>query len=140
MPEEKAPVLLYDGTCGFCADSVQFVLERDRARTMRFAALDSPFGRAVIARHPEIRAFDSVVYVAPARAGKPEQIYAHSSAVMQVASYLGGRWRLLQLTRIIPSFIRDGVYRLVARHRHKLSGNRTQCVIPSPEDRARFLE
>jgi predicted DCC family thiol-disulfide oxidoreductase YuxK len=107
---------------------------------MRFAALESAFGRAVIARHPELRTFDSVLYVAPARDGKPERIYAHSSAVMQVASYLGGRWRLLQLTRIIPSFIRDGVYRLVARHRHKLSGHRPQCVIPSEQDRARFLD
>ena len=140
MPDENAPILLYDGTCGFCADSVQFVLDRDQRRTMRFAALEGAFGRAIITRHPEIRAFDTVLYVAPARDGEPERIYAHSSAVMQVASYLGGRWRLLQLARIIPSFVRDGVYRLIARHRHRLSGHRPQCVIPSAQDRARFLD
>ncbi len=140
MREENVPVLLYDGTCGFCADSVQFVLARDRTRTMRFAALESAFGRAVIARHPEIRTFDSVLLVEPARDGRAERIHAHANAVMQVASYLGGTWRLLQLTRIVPAFIRDGVYRMVARHRHKLPGMRAQCVIPSAEDRARFLE
>jgi len=138
--DESAPVLLYDGTCGFCADSVQFVLKRDRTRTMRFAALESAFGRSVLARHPEIQAFDSVLYVAPARDGKPEQIHARSSAVMQVASYLGGRWRLLKLAGIVPSFIRDGVYRLVARHRHKLSSHSPQCDIPSEQDRSRFLD
>ena len=107
---------------------------------MQFAALDSAFGRAAIARHPEISGFDSVLYLEPARDGEPERIYAHSSAVIQVASYLGGAWRLLHLTRIVPAFIRDHVYRLVARHRHRLSGTRPQCVIPSVEDRERFLD
>jgi predicted DCC family thiol-disulfide oxidoreductase YuxK len=138
--DRNAPVLLYDGSCGFCADSVQFVLNRDRKGVMRFAALDSAFGRAAIARHPEIRGVDSVLYVEPARDGTPERMYAHSNAVMQVASYLGGAWRLLHLSRIVPAFIRDSVYRLVARHRHRLSGTRPQCVIPSVHDRARFLD
>lgn len=140
MSEQASPVLLYDGTCGFCADSVQFVLQRDRTGDMRFAALDSTFGRAVMARHPEIHGFDSVLYVEPARDGKQEGIYARSAAVIRVASYLGGTWNLLRLTRIVPAPIRDAVYRLVARHRHRLSGNRPRCVIPSAQDRARFLD
>ena len=106
---------------------------------MHFAALDSMFGRALIERHPEIRGFDSVVYVAPATDGKPERVYTHSSAVIRVGSYLGGWWHLLQLSRILPPFIRDVMYRLVARHRHTLSGRRTQCVIPSAQDQVRFL-
>jgi predicted DCC family thiol-disulfide oxidoreductase YuxK len=107
---------------------------------MQFAALDSAFGRSVIERHPEIRGFDSVLYVEPATDRKPERVYTHSSAVIRVGSYLGGTWHLLQFTRILPAFVRDAVYRLVARHRHRLSGSRTQCVIPSAQDRARFLE
>ena len=106
---------------------------------MHFAALDSAFGRAVIARHPEIGGFDSVLYVEPASDGKSEHVYAHSAAAMQVASYLGGSWRLVHLTRIVPAFIRDAVYRLVARHRHRLSGSHPQCVVPSAQDRPRFL-
>ena len=140
MNERSAPVLLYDGTCGFCADSVQFVLKHDRKREMQFAALDGAFGRAVVARHPEVGGYDSVLYVEPARDGRSERVYIHSDAVMRVATYLGGPWRLLQLMRILPGFIRDNAYRLVARHRHRLSASRPQCVIPSAQDRGRFLE
>ncbi len=56
-------ILLYDGTCGFCDGAVKFVLRVDRVGTMRFAALESDFGAAVLARHPELAGVDSVVYV-----------------------------------------------------------------------------
>ena len=59
-------VLLYDGTCGFCADSVQLVLRHDRRRTLRFASLQGAFGTAVRARHPELARADTVVWVDPA--------------------------------------------------------------------------
>ena len=135
-----SPILLYDGTCGFCAESVQFVLARDPEGALRFAALDSATGRAILQRHPEVRAFDSVLFVEPADAANPERVHAHSSAALRVASYLGGPWRLMQLARVVPTPIRDAVYRLIARHRHRLSANGPQCVIPSAQDRQRFLD
>jgi predicted DCC family thiol-disulfide oxidoreductase YuxK len=136
-PDESmaGPVLLYDGTCGFCAESVQFVLRHDRRGLLRFAALDSAYGRRVLNRHPELRGFDSVLFVDPAQ----DKVAAHSSAVLRVAAYLGGRWGLLRVARVIPSPIRDAVYRLVARHRHRLSAHGPQCLVPSAQDRARFL-
>jgi predicted DCC family thiol-disulfide oxidoreductase YuxK len=135
-----SPILLYDGTCGFCAESVQFILARDRKGTLRFAALDSGTGRAILERHPDVRGFDSVLFVEPADGANPERVLAHSTAALRVATYLGGSWRLLQLARFVPSPIRDAVYRLIARHRHRLSANGPVCVIPSARDRARFLD
>ena len=135
-----SPILLYDGTCGFCAESVQFVLARDRKGTLRFAALDSATGRDVLERHPEVRGFDSVLLVEPADATKPERLFAHSSAALRLAAYLGGSWRLLQVARLVPSPIRDAVYRLIDRHRHRLSANGPVCVVPTARDRARFLD
>ncbi|PRC42947.1 thiol-disulfide oxidoreductase, partial [Mycobacterium sp. ITM-2017-0098] len=58
-----APVLLYDGICGFCNGAVQTILRLDRGGSLRFAALDSDFGRNVIARHPDLADVDSVVFV-----------------------------------------------------------------------------
>jgi len=135
-----SPILLYDGTCGFCAESVQFVLARDRKGTLRFAALDSATGRAILERHPEVRGFDSVLFVEPAGGANPERVFAQSTAALRVATYLGGPWRLLQLARFVPSPVRDAVYRLIARHRHRLSASGPLCVIPAARDRARFLE
>ncbi len=131
------PVLLYDGTCGFCAESVQFVLKRDRKGTLRFAPIDSAYGRAVIERHPELKDVDSVLWVAPADERTAERVFTHSAAAMRVASYLGGGWRLLQLARIVPAPVRDAIYRLVAKHRHRLSDK--QCFVPTGQERARFL-
>ena len=115
------------------------MLKHDRKRELLFAALDSNAGRKILAKHPEVRGFDSVLYVAPSSAGETK-VFAHSSAALEVAAYLGGRWRLLGITRVIPTAIRDAVYRFVARHRHKLPGTRPQCVVPSAQERARFLD
>ena len=135
-----SPILLYDGTCGFCAESVQFVLERDPGGTLQFAALDSATGRDILARHPEVRGFDSVLFVEPASGTSPERVFAYSSAALQVANYLGGSWRWVELSRFVPRPLRDAVYRLIARHRHRLTAKDPVCVIPSAGDRARFLD
>ena len=136
----NGPVLLYDGTCGFCADSVQLVLRHDRRGTLRFAALDSTFGRAVRARHPELAHVDSVVWYQLATRDAGERLFTRSSAALRVARYLGGRWRFATLARLIPPIIRDALYNLVARHRHQLTHGGPQCLVPTPEQRARFLQ
>jgi predicted DCC family thiol-disulfide oxidoreductase YuxK len=136
----NGPVLLYDGTCGFCADSVQLVLRHDRRGALRFAALDSTFGQTVRARHPELERVDSVVWYEPASSPGGERLFTRSSAALRVARYLGGRWRLVALARFIPAVIRDRLYDLVARHRHALSRGGPRCVVPTPEQRARFLQ
>lgn len=136
--ESPTPVLLYDGTCGFCAESVQLVLRHDAQRTLKFAALDSAFGRAVLARHPELARVDSVVWYDPVP-GAGERLLTRSSAALQVARYLGGPWRLATLAGLIPRFLRDPLYDLVARHRHQLARGGPQCLVPTPDQRARFL-
>ena len=134
------PVLLYDGTCGFCAESVQLVLRHDRRGTLKFAALDSSFGQAVRARHPELARVDSVVWYQPANAKVGERLFTRSSAALRVARYLGGRWRLVLVTGLIPPVIRDALYDLVARHRHSLTRGGPKCLLPTAEQRARFLQ
>ena len=132
-----APVLLYDGTCGFCAWSVRFVLrhERDPAR-LRFATLDGPFGDAVRAMRPSVASVDSVIWYDPSWGW----VLVRSDALVAVLGYLGGPWRVLAaLLRRVPRPIRDGAYDLIARHRLRLAGRATSCPIPAPAQRARFL-
>jgi len=131
-----APILLYDGSCGFCSASVQFVLRHDRLGTLRFAAIQSPFSERVLAQHPELRGVDSMVWVDPVKG----QVLTRSAAGLRVAAYLGGMWRLALILRIVPRTIRDWGYDLVARHRHLLVGTATQCQVPSSDVRHRFLD
>jgi len=134
------PVLLYDGTCGFCADSVQLVLRHDRRRTLRFASLQGAFGAAVRARHPELARADTVVWVDPPSDGRGERVLLRSDAALKVAAYLGGWFHLARVAAILPRPLRDAAYDLVARHRHQLSGDGPSCLVPAPDARARFLD
>ena len=131
-------ILLYDGTCGLCAESVRFVLRHDRRETLRFASLQSAFGQQMIARHPELHGVDSVVWVQPASAATDERIAVRSDAALRVLAYLGGWWRLLAAARVIPRPLRDAIYDFIATNRHHVT--RTQCLLPDASVRQRFLD
>ncbi|MDZ4672835.1 MAG: DCC1-like thiol-disulfide oxidoreductase family protein [Gemmatimonadota bacterium] len=133
------PVLLYDGTCGFCQASVQFVLRHERTSTLRFAPLQGELGAELRARHPALAGVDSVVWVDDP-GGEGERLRLRSDATLRVARYLGGGWRLLSAAGIVPRFIRDSVYRFVARHRHRIVRGGEVCDLPAPEARSRFLD
>jgi predicted DCC family thiol-disulfide oxidoreductase YuxK len=139
-PGAAAPVLLYDGVCGFCTWSIQFIIARDRRRTMRFAALQSEYGKAIVARHPSLVNVDSVVYVD--HAGEPalERVYVRSAAALRVAAYLGWPWKVALIARAIPAAIRDAAYNTFARFRYRLFGKYESCMIPPPDVRSRFLD
>ena len=135
-------MLLYDGTCGFCAESVQFVLRHDRARrTLRFASLQGATGSEVRVRHPELEAVDSVIWLESTAADGRDLVLVRSTAALRVLRYLGGAWRILGwLGTVVPRPIRDAVYDLVARHRHMLVRGAPVCVIPTSDQRERFMD
>ena len=134
----SAPVLLYDGVCGFCNKTVQMILDRDRRGTMRFAALQSDYGQAVIERHPTLRGIDSVVFVESSNG--EERVFIRSDAALKVVSYLGGFWKIFLAARILPKALRDYFYDLFARNRYRMFGKYDSCMLPPPEVRSRFLD
>ena len=136
----NAPVLLYDGVCGFCNKTVQMILERDRRGTMRFAALQSDYGRAVVERHASLRGVDSVVYVENANGGGVERVFVRSDAALKVVAYLGGFWKIFLAAYVIPKPLRDYFYDLFARNRYRVFGKYDACMLPPPEVRSRFLD
>ena len=135
-------MLLYDGSCGFCAESVQFVLRHDRRRrTLWFASIQGATGSDVRARHPELDDVDSVIWYERDAAADGDVLLVRSAAVLRVLRYLGGGWRLLAwLGALVPRPLRDRAYDFVARHRHKLVRGAPVCVIPDPDQRERFVD
>jgi predicted DCC family thiol-disulfide oxidoreductase YuxK len=133
-------VLFYDGACGFCNGIVRFILDNERTRTLRFATLQGSVGEDLFKRHPELREIDSVVWLEPGSAQGSECVYVRSDAALRVASYLGGFWRIGGLARAIPRCVRDAVYDLIARHRHRLTRGPAFCRVPPADDSARFLD
>ena len=132
------PVLLYDGTCGFCAASVQFVLRHERPRgTLRFATLDGPWGELARRRHPELAGVDSMIWLEP----ETGRVLVRSEAALAVAAYLEGPWRALAaLGRLVPRRLRDAAYDLIARNRYRIAGRVDSCPLPSPEQRGLFID
>jgi predicted DCC family thiol-disulfide oxidoreductase YuxK len=126
--------------CGFCNKSVQMILDHDRRGEMRFAALQSDYGAAVVGRHPELRGVDSVVYVETAPGAGVERVFTRSDAALKVAAYLGGFWKIFLAAGVVPRPLRDYFYDLFARNRYRFFGKYDTCLLPPPEVRSRFLE
>lgn len=133
-------VLFYDGVCGLCDSAVQFLLARDHAGKILFAPLQSEFAVEVLRRHgrdPE--RLDSMILV---RAyGTPDEcIVDKSRAALGAGRTLGGAWGFLaRVGLFVPDFLRDPVYRLIARTRYRFFGKLDTCRLPTAETRARFL-
>lgn len=140
LPETPPPMLVYDGHCAFCARSVQFILRHDRRRrTLQFAAREGRAGAAVRTRHPALATVDSMVWVDHRREGEVPLVRA--DAVLAIADYLGGGWRVLaRLGRLVPRLLRDRAYVIVARFRRRLATGGDACVVFTPEERARSLD
>ena len=135
-----SPVLLYDGLCGFCDGTVQFILKHDRRGTLKFATLQGDFAREVIRRHPELDGVDSLVLVERDAVSGRENVYVRSDGALRVARYLGGAWNLTRAVVVVPRFLRDSAYDGFARIRYRVFGRYNSCPIPSPEQRARFID
>ncbi len=128
------PVLLFDGVCNLCNAVVSFTIERDPAGKFAFASLQSDYGQQLLAKHnfPQ-ETFDTFILQ------EGDQLYLRSTGALRVARELRGAWSLLYIFIVVPRPIRDVVYRFIAKHRYRWFGKKDQCMIPSPEIRARFL-
>lgn len=127
-------VLLFDGTCVLCDAFFQWILKADTKKVFSFATLQSAFGQKIIASYPQTAEVDSVIL------WEDQKIYIYSDAALKVMVHLGGgaRW-LGKFGLLFPRFIRDGVYRFVAKHRHHWFGEKA-CLIPDQALKNRFRE
>jgi predicted DCC family thiol-disulfide oxidoreductase YuxK len=69
-----------------------------------------------------------------------ERIFKKSAAALTIARHLGGFFKLLYAGIIVPRFLRDGAYDLIAKNRYKWFGKKEECPVPTPELRDRFLD
>lgn len=126
--------VFYDGECGLCAFWVDFLLKRDQSDRFRFAALQSDYALERGISSPERITPDTVIVLIEGRQ------LTHSDAALTMLSKLGGGWRVFKLGFFIPRFIRDSVYRFIARYRYLIWGKKTSCLMPKPEWRSKFLD
>lgn len=132
-PGEDVPLLLFDGECHMCDQSVQLVLDHDPLDVFRFAPLQSELAHQLLETHGLKADLDTVVLIEGGTA------YTHSDAALRVARRLRFPFWLGSLALLIPRFVRDAGYRFVAANRYRWFGKKDACRIPEPSWRERFL-
>ncbi len=133
------PIVFYDGVCGLCNRLVQFLLKRDRHDRLRFAALQSEFAASLLKRHGlDARDLDTVYLVLHCKSG--ERVLARSDAILYLLRQLGGVWGIAGLGRVLPKWVRDGIYKIIAGNRYRVFGRYDNCLLPEEKHRHKFLD
>jgi len=132
--DAASAIIVFDGVCALCNGWVDFLLARDRRQRYRFAAMQSPAGRRLLATHG-LDPDDPASFLLLDGQGAQTD----TDAITRVLSGLGGGWRIAALARLLPRAIRDRLYRIVARNRYRLFGRRDACRMPDPSQQHRFL-
>lgn len=145
-------VILFDGVCNLCAGVVRFVARRDPQGRFAFAPLGSPAAQRLLTQ----AGVDPAAFAgAGAEAGggasgedapstlllvDRDGVHARSEASLRIARGLRAPWPALWIFRLLPLSVRDALYDAVARRRYAWFGRSDECMVPTPELRARFLE
>ena len=131
MAPPESIVVLVDGDCKLCSGFVKFVAARDAHSKVYFVTQQSDDGQHLLSSHGQPMDLTTIVTVEryPTGGGKSRS-FVKSTAVLRVMRVLGGFWWLLAAFLIIPAFVRDFCYMLVARNRYRLFGQQEACALP----------
>jgi predicted DCC family thiol-disulfide oxidoreductase YuxK len=129
---EKKNIVFYDGDCGFCSKSVQFILKKQR-KPVYFMPLQSKNAEKIIHEHERTIDMNTLFYL------EGSQLYDRSTAVLKIAGNFHLGYRILGIMGyIIPRFLRDMIYNGIAKRRLSIAGK--NCYLPTPEERQLFLD
>lgn len=131
---DMSPIVLFDGECNLCNRSVQFIIKRDPAGYFRFASLQSEIGRQLLRQYGLPSDCNSFILI------EDEQCYLRSTAALRVCRNLKGLWKILSIFLIIPRFLRDPIYNIIAKNRTRWFGTSNSCLMPSSGLEGRFLK
>lgn len=125
-------IIYFDGVCGLCNGFVDFIMKIDSAGKFKFSPLQSEFAKSrLLPRYTED--LKSVVVEIDG------EILEKSDAVFKVFETLGGKWKIAAKLKILPLFLRNAGYDLVAEMRYKIFGKKDTCRLPTPEEKERFI-
>ena len=127
------PIIFFDGVCAMCNGFVDLMLRADRMHVFLFAPIQGETARDLLPPIGEDPEQWSMVYL------DEQGVHDQSDASLEVYRRLGGPWAVLGWLRFIPRFVRNPVYRLIARNRYRWFGKRETCRVPTAEERARFM-
>jgi len=159
--KDDRPIVLFDGECNMCNTFVQTLLKYDvgsgdDARgKLRFAALQSRVGDLLVRRMSDELREQVILDDNNAEEEKYKSIvvcganktYINSSAVFQILSSLNGpskRLKVIQylalLGYVLPTRLRDRVYKIITKRRKKWFGTSDECLLWDDNFEDRFVD
>lgn len=132
---DAGAIVVFDGVCVLCNGWVDFLLRRDRRGRFRFAAMQSPAGRRLLAGHG-LDPDDPASFLLLDAQGA----HTDSEAILRLLVRLGGPWKAAAAGWLLPRTWRDALYRQVARNRYRWFGRRPACRLPDPAHADRFID
>lgn len=128
------PVIFFDGVCNLCNASVQFVIAHDKKDQFKFTALQGDYAKEVLSKfNADPQKLNTILLL---QEGK---LYTKSSAALRVAGKLNGLIPLLYVFLLVPKFIRDWFYDIIAKNRYQWWGRQESCWVPTPELKSKFI-
>lgn len=128
------PIILFDGICNFCNFWVNFLIKQDKRKIFKFAALQTEAAQKVCKKkNIDLNSVESIILIIG------EKVFYKSEAVLKIAGYLGGIWKITFIFFALPLKIRDAIYDFAAQNRYNIVGKRNNCRIPSKNEMERFL-
>ena len=127
-------IVLFDGLCNLCNSSVNFIIKRNNLGKFKFASLQSEIGIELTNKYYiDTNVVDSIVLI------KNDKVFIKSDAVLEILKDLLIGWRLFRIGIILPKFMRDWIYDIIAKHRYRIFGKKDECPIPPKDVQDKFL-
>lgn len=126
-------IILFDGDCNLCNKYVNLIIRYDPKDNFRFATIKSQIGQNIIRNLDLINIQEDTLLLI-----KKKSIYIKSDAVIRILSCLQFPINMLSLTSLIPRFIRNYFYDIIAKNRKKFFKTK-KCLLPNKKNRERFL-
>ncbi len=132
---EAKPIIFFDGACNFCNNSVQFVIKNDTKEYFSFSSLQSDYAKKILSPiYPNFINENTLILLSN------NEIYTKSTAVLHIARHLRFPFYIGYIFIIIPNFIRNFIYDIIAKNRHRLMRKNNSCAIPTQSLKNRFIE
>jgi predicted DCC family thiol-disulfide oxidoreductase YuxK len=126
-------IVLFDGICNLCSSTVSFLIKHDTKNLLHFAAQQNQSGKELMQAHGIKEDNNSVLFL------KNDKVYSKSDAMIEIAKHLTGWPKMLKYSYIIPTFLRNGMYDMIAKNRYRIFGKKSICFIPTELTQKKFL-
>ncbi len=127
-------IVFFDGVCSLCNGVVDFLIKKDVKGTLYYASLQTNQSIQFLEQlEYNAKELDTIVFY------KDGKLYKKSTAVLYIIKQQGIPWSLFFIFIIVPPFIRDLIYKIIAQNRYQWFGKKETCRLPTPEEKSRFL-